>query len=82
MTKSQRLTGPCIACDEVPGSPACENCQLKREFLEQSKRTKAQRADLPEGDVERIIARLDSIEEQVSTVLFEVARLARRMAPK
>ena len=82
MTKSHRLTGPCVCCDEVPGSPACENCQLKREFLEQSKRTKAQRADLPEGDVERIIARLDSIEEQVSTVLFEVARLARSMAPK
>jgi hypothetical protein len=82
MTKPQRLTGPCIACDEVPGSPACDHCQLRREFLEQSKRTKAHRADLPDNATERILVRLDSIDEMLNVILYEINRLARAMAPK
>ncbi|MDY0311367.1 MAG: hypothetical protein RBR20_04505 [Desulfobacterales bacterium] len=82
MTKSHRLTGPCVCCDEVPGSPACDHCQLRREFLEQSKKTKAHRADLPADGVPGILARLDRIDETLATLLFEITRLARSMAPK
>jgi hypothetical protein len=40
-TMRETLHGPCITCPELPGSPACDGCELKRQFLEQSRRAKA-----------------------------------------